>query len=286
MCTAISFHGQHFFFGRTLDHDRSYGEEVVLTPRRFPIRFREEPTIEAHQAILGVGHVAQGYPLYYDAMNERGLCMAGLKFSPHARYPGGRGSRIAPFELIPWVLGRCADLTEARRLLAHTALTGTDFSPELRVVRLHWLLADMTGCLAIESTADGLHLYDDPVGVLSNDPTFPHQLALLGRDSDLPGDLSSPSRFRRAAYTKTHAARVDSVTDFFGVLDPVIQVPGCNGRMFTRYTGCCDPERRRYCYTTTHNRRISAVSLERKDLDTTELLRYPMLEKEDILIQD
>lgn len=286
MCTAISFHGQHFYFGRTLDHDRSYGEEVVIMPRRFPLPFREERPSENHHAVIGVAHVADGYPLYYDAMNEKGLCMAGLRFQPHARYPGGRGARIAPFELIPWVLSRCADLNEARKLLAHTALTDTDFSEALRVVRLHWLIGDRTGSLAVESTEKGLQLYEDPVGVLTNDPTFPHQLALLDRDSDLPGDLSSPSRFRRAAFTRTHAARVSSVTDFFQVFDPVIQVPGCNGRMFTRYTSCCDPERRRYCYTTTHNRRITAVGLERKNLDAGDLLRYPMMEKEDILIQN
>ena len=286
MCTAVNYTPDDHYFGRNLDLEFSYQETVTITPRRFPFHFRKAASLLSHYAIIGMAYVVDDYPLYYDAMNERGLCMAGLRFRPHARYPGGSGARIAPFELIPWVLSQCANLNEARKLLAHTALTDTDFSDALRVVRLHWLIGDRTGSLAVESTEKGLQLYDDPVGVLTNDPTFPHQLALLDRDSDLPGDLSSPSRFRRAAFTRTHAARVSSVTDFFQVFDPVIQVPGCNGRMFTRYTSCCDPERRRYCYTTTHNRRITAVGLEKKNLDAGELLRYPMMVKEDILIQN
>ena len=187
MCTAIACSGGRFFFGRTLDLDRSYGEEVIITPRNFPLPFREAEAMSSHHAIIGMAHVANGYPLCYDAMNEHGLCMAGLRFRPHARYPGGNGTQIAPFELIGWVLGQCKTLKEARALLEQTVLCDISFSPELPNTKLHWLIADKTGSMTVESTADGLHLYDNPVGVLTNDPPFPHQLALLQRAGICPG---------------------------------------------------------------------------------------------------
>lgn len=286
MCTAIACSGGRFFFGRTLDLDRSYGEEVVMTPRRFPLPFRHTEAMSSHRAILGMAHIAQAYPLYYDAMNEHGLCMAGLRFRPHARYPCGNGTHIAPFELIPWVLGQCADLNEAHALLEQTVLCDTAFSQELPTTKLHWLIADKTGALTVESTADGLHLYRNPVGVLTNDPTFPHQMALLRRDGDLPGDLSSPSRFRRAAFTKTHARSVDTATDFLRLLDTVTQVPGCNGNMATLYSSCCDPENGIYCYSTCHSRRIAGIDMSREDLDGSGLLRFGLETREGIHLQN
>lgn len=88
MCTAITFSSKDFFFGRTLDHEQTYGEEVVISPRNLSLPFRELPALEHHHAIVGIAHVAQGYPLYYDAVNEKGLCMAGLNF--HTTYDNRR----------------------------------------------------------------------------------------------------------------------------------------------------------------------------------------------------
>lgn len=282
MCTAIAFHGKEFYFGRTLDHARSYGEEIVLAPRNFPLPFREAEDLPRHPAIMGMAHVEKGYPLFYDAMNEAGLCMAGLNFTGFARYGHPGRDRIAPFEFLPWVLGRCEKLDDAKMLLQSLCLTQTDFSDALPCARLHWIIADRSGALTVESTGDGLHIYDNPVGVLTNDPTFPHQLKLLDREVDLPGDLSSPSRFRRAAFTKTHAKTEGTVSDFFHILDPVTQVPGCNGEMFTRYTSCCSPGEGRYYYTTYENRRISALDMRREDLSGNALLRYSLLTRENI----
>ena len=286
MCTAIAFHGKEFYFGRTLDHGRSYGEEVVLAPRNFPLPFREAEDLPRHLAIMGMAHVENGYPLFYDAMNEAGLCMAGLNFTGFARYGHPGRDRIAPFEFLPWVLGRCEDLDGAKSLLQSICLTRTDFSPALPCARLHWIIADRSGALTVESTGDGLHIYDNPVGVLTNDPTFPHQLKLLDREADLPGDLSSPSRFRRAAFTKTHARSVDTVTDFLQLLDTVVQVPGCNGEMETLYSSCCDTENGIYCYSTCHSRRLCGIDMNRVDLDATELMRYPLMAREEIHLQN
>ena len=181
MCTAATYKTDGFYFGRTLDYEFSYGDEIVVTPRRFPLAFSGGKALSEHFALLGMAHVADGYPLYYDAMNEKGLCMAGLNFVGNAAYAAPRGDEgdVAQFEFIPWVLAQCASVSEARVLLGKTNLTGTPFSERLPAAQLFWLLADKDECVTIESTADGLHVYDNPAGVLTNNPPFPQQLFRL-----------------------------------------------------------------------------------------------------------
>ena len=103
MCTAATYRTRDFYFGRTLDYEFSYGDEVTFTPRNFPLPFRHGPEMKRHYAILGMAHVAEGYPLYYDAINEKGLGMAGLNFVGNAVYaaPRPQGENIAQFVLIP-----------------------------------------------------------------------------------------------------------------------------------------------------------------------------------------
>lgn len=317
MCTAITFHDDSFYFGRTLDHSRSYGEEVVLTPRDFPLPFRQVGDLRRHHAILGMAHVAGGYPLYYDACNEKGLCMAGLNFTGFARYGGAGRDRVAPFELIPWILGQCDRVAEARELLAQLALTDTDFSDALPAARLHWIIADKNACITVESLEQGLRIYDNPAGVLTNDPPFddqllqltnfmhlsprpPHNLFSEALDlkpyslgmgaMGLPGDLSSQSRFTRAAFTKLNT-QGGGVEQFFRILDTVQQVAGCNQLAdgtfeHTLYTSCCDADAGVYHYTTDRNRRITAVDMNRENLDSDTLIRFPLVTGSDILLQN
>lgn len=181
MCTAITYQPRELYMGRSLDYEASYGEEIVMLPRRFPLRFRHGGGSEQGYAILGTAHVADGYPLYYDAVNEKGLGIAGLNFVGNARYAAPQDGRqnVAQFEFIPWLLRQCATLAEARQLLQAVNLTGTPFSLHFPAAQLHWLLADATGALTLEPTAAGLQIYENPVGVLTNNPPFPQQLFAL-----------------------------------------------------------------------------------------------------------
>lgn len=86
MCTAATYKTKDFYFGRTLDYEFSYGDDVTVTPRNYVFDFRHEGKLESHYAIVGMAHVADGYPLYYDAVNEKGLGMAGLNFVGNAKY--------------------------------------------------------------------------------------------------------------------------------------------------------------------------------------------------------
>ena len=318
MCTAATYKTKDFYMGRTLDYEFSYGEEVTITPRSFPFAFRHGGTLDTHYAIIGMAHIADGYPLYYDAVNERGLGMAGLNFVGNAVYSAEKPSarNVAQFEFIPWVLSQCAALDEARALLADINLTGTPFSAQLPAAQLHWLIADSTGAVTVESRADGLHIIDNPVGVMTNNPPLEYQLfnlsnymALSEKQPEnafapglplaaysrgmgalgLPGDLSSMSRFVRVAFTKLHSvsgeSEEESVGQFFHILGSVEQQRGCcevkpGAYEITIYTSCWNAQRGVYYYTTYNNRAITAVDMHHENLDAHGLIRYPIMDEE------
>ena len=175
MCTAATYRTKDFYFGRTLDNERSFGEEVTVTPRNFPLHFIEAMDLPAHYALIGMACVLENYPLYYDAVNEKGLSMAGLNFVGNAVYHSSRKGRdnIAQFELIPWLLSQCATVGEARLLLEKLNLLDTPFSPGLPPAQLHWLIADRESAITVEPVAEGLKIYENPVGVLTNNPPSP-----------------------------------------------------------------------------------------------------------------
>ena len=115
MCTSLIFTTDAPYFGRNLDLEYDFGQQVVITPRRFPLTFKAVPPLERHYAMIGMATVAAGWPLYAEAMNEKGLYLAGLNFPHSARYPCGRedGLSLGPYELIPWLLGTCETADQA-----------------------------------------------------------------------------------------------------------------------------------------------------------------------------
>lgn len=315
MCTAITYHtsGGHYF-GRNLDLDRSYDEAVAITPRNLPFAFRRAGTLQTHYAMVGMAHVADGYPLYYDAVNETGLSMAGLNFPASAVYQPEQAGRdnVTPFEFIPWLLGQCADLAQARQLLARVSLADIPFSDALPLAPLHWLIADQSGAIVAEPLAGGLKIHENPVGVLTNEPPFDYQMFHLNNHMQLtreaprssfaeglelrpyclgmgamglPGDLSSASRFVRAAFTRLNSvsgpSEEESVSQFFHILGSVAQTRGCarageDRYEITVYSSCCSMDRGVYYYTTYENSQVSAVDLHREDLDGAALAVYPL----------
>jgi len=313
MCTALV---HRTLFGRTLDLEYSYREQVVVIPRRFPFPFRMAQSPAPHHAIIGTAHVERGYPLLYDGVNEAGLAMAALNFPLSAAYhPPKEGlDNIAPFELIPWVLGQCSTVTQARHLLKQVNVAGVDFSPTLPSTPLHWLIADREQAITAEPMADGLHIYENPVGVLTNEPPFPFQLARLNdylslstqppenRFSPslsltaqsrgmgalgLPGDWSSQSRFVRCAFAAHNSSLPADVTHFFHIMSAMEVPRGCvrleNGKeVISVYTSCCDMDSGIYHYVTYENRQICAVDLHRENLDGSALISYPMVTAQQI----
>ncbi|MDO4618315.1 MAG: linear amide C-N hydrolase, partial [Clostridia bacterium] len=178
MCTALNLLAGDHYFGRNLDLDKSYGEEVCVMPRNFVIEFKTAEALDSHYAMIGMATVVSGVPLFYDATNEHGLSMAGLNFPENAYFPPFEEGKdnITPFEFIPWILGKCRTVKEARVLLSRINLVNIPFSDNLPLSPLHWIISDKTESVTAESMENGLHIHENPVGVLTNNPPFEYQM--------------------------------------------------------------------------------------------------------------
>ncbi len=284
MCTAISYRTKNHYFGRNLDLERGYGESVVITPRNFPFSFRFLGTIKKHYAMIGMATIVEGYPLYFEATNEKGLSMAGLHF-PKSTFYGGvvKGQdNIAPFELIPYLLGTCSTVKEVRHVMKYMQIVNCDFSEALPVTPLHWMISDCKESVVLECTKAGMWIYENQVGVLTNDPPFHQQLEQISEKKEIPGDYSSSSRFQKAVYLREHSVcdgdEKSSVNQFFHMLQAVAMVKGCvkldNGELeYTRYSSCCNTDTGVYYWTTYDNFEIKKVDMYETDLDDNFLTR-------------
>ena len=321
MCTAISFSTKDHYFGRNLDLEYSYEEQVVVTPRNFELKFRKKPPVKKHYAMIGMAIVREGYPLYYDAVNEWGLAMAGLNFPGNACYfsEAEEKDNITPFELIPWILARCKNVEEASQCLENINLCKLPFSRELPLSPLHWMIADKSRSLTAESVKEGLKIYDNPVGVLTNNPPFEYHLMNLNNYLNvtakepenrfgeknlqvysrgmggigLPGDFSSASRFVKAAFVKINSqsgtGEEESVSQFFHILGSVAHPRGSvrfrdGNSEITIYSCCMNLEKGIYYYTTYENSGLSAVDIHACDPEGDTLSIFS-LKKEPVIYQ-
>ncbi len=313
MCTAITYQTRDFYFGRNLDLHYGYDETVTVTPRNYPFIFRNGQRLDCHYAMIGMATVAENYPLYYEATNECGLSIAGLNFPDNAMYFHADPNKIniASFELTPWLLSTCTTAIEAKEKLSYLNLWDKPFDERFPFTPLHWLIADKDTAFTLESTKEGLQIYDNPVGVLTNNPPFPYHLLHLSDymhvsptipinlfsqkltiqpyslgmgGMGLPGDLSSASRFVRAAFIRNNAISAEdecsSISQFFHMLDFVAQPRGIaevspEEFEYTRYSSCCNTSKGIYYYTSYENRQVTAVDMHGCDLNGNELIRFP-----------
>ena len=226
------------------------------------------------------------------------------------------------FEFIPWILSQCATVKEAKALIEKINLTNISFNEKLPLAQLHWLIADENEAITVESVKEGIKIYENPVGALTNNPPFDKQLFNLNNYINLstktptnkfsenlnlqtysrgmgaiglPGDLSSQSRFVRVSFIKMNSISKDdeksSVSQFFHILNSVDQQRGCceleNEKYeITIYTSCCNATKGIYYYTTYDNHQINAVDMHKENLDGHELVRYQLISEEQINIQN
>ena len=323
MCTAATFTTNDHYFGRNLDLEISFGEGVTITPRNFVFEFRREAPLTTHFAMIGMATIADGYPLYYDATNERGLSMAGLNFPENAVFfPEVDGKKnITPFEFIPWILGRCETTEDAKAALDELSLLDIPFSEQFPLSPLHWIIDDGETSITVESVRDGLRVYDNDIGVLTNNPTFDiqrfnlnnfismspdppenHFAKALNLDTysrgmgaiGLPGDLSSASRFVKATFTKMNSvageSESESISQFFQILGSVAQQRGCvsvgDRYEITIYSSCCNTDKGIYYYTTYENSQITGVDMHHHDLDGSDLAHFELVKGQQVNMQN
>ena len=283
MCTAIAINFDGLYFGRTMDIEFDFDGRIVTAPRRFLFSEKNAEGLSVHYAVTGMARVVDGYPLFADAFNETGLCMAALNFQRTARYfdvCSDFSLNLSPFEIIPHILGKCANVAEAREELSKIRMVDVPFSRDIPNTPLHWIVSDKSGSIAVEPTEKGLLIYDDKFGILTNEPPFPfheqnvrlysHLTANSFKESGigygtgalgLPGDWSSPSRFvkadflRRNAEVSRCATQSECVECFFSLLGAISVPRGAvkesDGKPhFTHYSCCMDVQNAiYYCKT-------------------------------------
>ena len=324
MCTGANYTTKDHYFGRNLDYEVSFNEEVTVTARNFPIKLRKMPTIASHYAFIGMATISDNTPLYYDGTNEKGLSIAGLAFAGNADYKPEDSSKtnISPFEFIPWVLAKFETVQQVKAELGSLNLVDIPYSDAYPLTPLHWIISDRTQSITVESVREGLRVYDNPVGVLTNNPPFNIQLFNLNNYMQLsrnppnnnfskelefdvysrgmgalglPGDLSSPSRFVKAAFTKMNSmsghSESESISQFFKILDSVAQQRGCanvgdDKYEITIYSSCCNTDKGIYYYTTYENSQITAIDMYKEDLDGSSFAHYPIIKNQQIKMQN
>ncbi len=318
MCTAIKYKNIH---GRNLDLEYTLDSKVVICPRNYKFNYRHiSNDDDMNYAIIGMALVKDNYPLYFEAMNENGLFMGGLNFHGYAKFFEVKNDKniknISSFEFIPYVLRRCKNIKEARELIKNINITSTAFSDKLQPSPLHWQLSDKDNAIVVESTEKGLNIYDNPYGVLTNNPEFMYHYENfknylpVSRNSlesikypngleikpisngawtqGLPGSLSSQDRFIKAAFTLFNSFsnddEISKVTQFFHILKSVEQ---SNGQVIvtedqlyeiTVYSSAISADTLTYYYTTYNNSQINSISMKSKEvnLDSNNLYIYDL----------
>ncbi|MBQ8739677.1 MAG: linear amide C-N hydrolase [Clostridia bacterium] len=307
MCTSIAYRTSDFYFGRNMDIEGHFDEQIVVAPRNFNFNFKYMSQATNQYAIIGMARVKSLYPLYADGVNEMGLCACALSFPKSAGYknkPVKDKVNLTSYEVIPYILSSFESVKEVKEKLANLVILDDCFDEKTPSTPLHWMIADENESITLESTKDGVKIYDNPVGVLTNEPIFPTQLRALekydhltpydnneGADSlglglyGLEGDFSSVSRFIRASmlkkYSVTDFSDHESVSMVLRLLYSVAPIKGSVRSLqeklhYTVYTSVINASKGIYYYTTNENMQLNKALLSNADLDTQYLQVYPL----------
>ncbi|WP_414839765.1 choloylglycine hydrolase [Carnobacterium sp. TMP28] len=320
MCTSLTYKKTDFYFGRNMDIEYSFNEKVVITPRKFSFDLKKYKKLESHYAMIGMATVIEDYPLYAEATNEKGLSIAALNFPGNAVYLEEKQGQIniTPFELIPWLLGTCTTVEEAKAALQKTNIVNVPFNEQIPLAPQHWMIADRDQCIVVEPMEEGVRIHDNPFGVLTNNPPFEfHKMNManylnltahyptdrfsseidlkpygVGMGSlGLPGDVSPASRFVRATFHKMNAISEDNenanLSQFFHILDSVAMVRGSSltkeGKNdITSYACCVNTEKGIYYYKTYENNQLTAIHMHNENLDSDELITVELIKTQQI----
>lgn len=306
MCTGIRFSDPdgRMYLARNLDWTRGYGQRVVITPTGYRPRSPFGAVAAIDHAVIGMGIVEDDTPLYFDCGNDAGLAVAGLNFPGYADYapePVDGATNVAAYEFPLWVASRFGSVAEVEAALGDVVIVDRPINPTYPSSLLHWIIGDGVRAIVVEHTGDGMHVLDDDVDVLANQPgftwhhenlrnylntspDFPEE-TVLGRAHltpfgsgahmrGIPGDYSSPSRFVRAAYVNAHypvqSTEAANVSRAFHTLQQVAMVDGCaamaSGEFETTiYTGLFSARTSTYYWNTYDDPAIRSVALADHD---------------------
>lgn len=319
MCTVIKFLDKdgNFYFGRNLDLDqRNYGEQPLLAPKGYEITYKHLPSETLTTPVIGMGINLNGYPLFFEAASEKGLAIANLNFPNNAYFPEDivdDKENVTPYELTLWVLNHCSTVEEVKELLLNKShIIGTPVAEHMPISPVHWIVSDNSkSSIVIETTKDkGLQIFDNPINVLTNNPTFEWHLQNLNyyvnlnpHDTDdsvwdektlkpqgvgtgslgLPGDATPQSRFIRASYLNANYPTADNETEnvarAFNTLGSIAMPRGTvinrEGDLeYTLYSCCYSQKTKTFYYRKWNDANIKEISISDQNREGDKLIAF------------
>lgn len=253
-----------------------------------------------------------------EGLNEAGLS-AGLFFFPgYGQYEAfdssDKSSTLVDVELVGWILASFSTVEQVEKAINDVHIVAT--SPDAGTA--HWRIADTTGRQVVLEITDGVpHFFENRLGVLTNSPGFEWQMTNLnnyvnvfpGQTSPLkltdevslsqfgagagfhgiPGDVTPPSRFVRAAFYKATAPRYDTsfetVKETFQILnnfDIPIGIEHETGKApadipsATQWTTSADQSALRFYYRTAWNSTIRCIDLNTINFSKVKYQVHPL----------
>ncbi len=330
-CTGICIRAEDgsIVYARTLEFGIDLDSQVLFLPRDYEFTGTTasgKPGLTWNAKYAAVGLNCFGYKVLADGLNEEGLGAGAFYLPGYAGYqavtPQTEGDSIAPWEVVTWMLTNFSTVDEVREALPSIKVAAVPATDKLGVLPLHFIAHDQNGqALVIEYVDGQLHTYDNPIGVITNSPTFDwhltnlrnyinlsptnaapvdlHGLSLsqFGQGSGLrglPGDFTPPSRFVRATVLSQDAhpgaTGEDAVATAFHVLDSFDiprgavrpEVGSGEPEEYTQWTSAADLKNRKYYFHTYNNRRTRSVDLTAFDIDSREAVTIPLDDSESI----
>lgn len=304
MCTAMTLQSQsnELFFGRTMDFSHDIIPQLYIVPSSYVWHSSlNNDTLRDSYRFIGLGQKLDGMLGFFDGVNEKGFAAAVLYFAGYAQYNTSiknNKQQIASVDFLHYILGRCASVKELSALLKNINIVGIPDPVTNTVAPLHWITADRSGaCAVIEPTDRGLELINNPIGVMANSPDFNWHMTNLRNYAEvsptqteevswddvrltpfgqaagtmpLPGGFTSPERFVRTAYLKTHLPEpkdsAEAITSCFHILGNVSIPKGAvitsrNTYDYTKYTAFINTNTCEYFYKTYDDINMKTASL-------------------------
>jgi len=249
-CTAFRLAAKDggFVYGRTMEFGFDVQSDVAVVPAGTEISgtLPDGGKGITYKTKYGmVGATAVGLPVIVDGVNDQGLALGMLYFPGYASYPDvtpeSSSRAMAPHEFGNWVLGNFANVDEVKAALQDVVLVPVVVEAIRQPAPVHFIVFDRSGkSIVIEPLEKTLKVSDNPLGVLTNSPTFDwhttnlrnymnqspknapaidldgQKLAQFGQGSGmlgLPGDVTPPSRFVRAVAYAQSAIPSDTTKD-------------------------------------------------------------------------
>lgn len=311
MCTALSLQSsqKENFFGRTMDFSYDIEPGLYIIPRNY--QWNNVVLLKRYHncySFIGIGQETGGMSGFFDGVNEEGFAAAALYFPGYADYDihvnVANKEPVASFDFLYYILGRCDSVATLKNICKYLYIVGLPDTVTQTAAPLHWIAADRSGAsVVVEQTENGLEVLDNPIGVMANSPNFAWHMTNLrnymtasntqeeealwgdvrltpfgqgGGTSALPGGYTSPERFVRTAFMKTHVHepdhKVEAILTCFHIMEAVSIPKGIvytdrGVPDYTKYTAFMNTSTCEYYFRTYENSQIAVAGLRDYDMN-------------------